>query len=461
MNSHRFSSDSAVPFCVDVVEAGKRARQRRVKCEIGKNIQFSTVGLQSYFFADWSEIAVDLLLVAAAIEFCDRAKARPRLGWSRAFQLRIPVHDVSLWQDPRAVGALTSAINFLTGDLWAIDFVARTMPAERINEVALPLPADVSVIMPYSGGLDSRAVAALLAADHNYALVRVRLGASGPELKRHRKARQPFTDVPYTVSLGDLPMRESSARSRGFKFAAVTGVAAYLAKATEIVVSESGQGALGPVLVVSGQAYADYRSYPAFTVRMEELFKILLDRKLKYRFPRIWHTKGETLAQSAGLMGSTDPWWTGRSCWQGARQVSVNKTLRQCGICAACLLRRLSVHAAGLDEPANGYVWEDLRAPSFEDSAAVGFTRHTKALREYMIAGVRHLDDLASMAGSAISDPALRRISGELAVPLQLSREDVRDNLQSLLSRHRKEWLAFLDSLGPDSFVTKHASARQ
>jgi len=457
MNSHPFSADSAVPFSVDVVEAGQAARRSKIKCEIGKNIRFSTEGLQSYFFADWTEIAVDLLLVAAAIEFCDKAKARPALGWSRSFQLRIPVHDVTLWQERRVGDALTSAINFLTGDLWEVKFVARKTPAERVDQAPLHLAPGISVIMPHSGGLDSRAVAALLAADHKQALVRVRLGTSGPELKRHRKARQPFADVPYRVSMGDLPVRESSARSRGFKFAAITGVAAYLAKTTDIVVSESGQGALGPVLVVSGQAYADYRSYPAFTARMEALFDVLLNHKPKYRFPRIWHTKGETLAQSVGLMDATDPWWSGRSCWQGARQVSVDKKMRQCGICAACMLRRLSVHAAGLDEPTSGYVWEDLRATSFQDSAAVGFTRHTKALREYMIAGVRHL---AAMAGSAIDDPAIRRVSGELAVLLEQSREDVMDNIQGLLFRHRAEWLAFLDSLGPDSFVTKHASLR-
>jgi len=191
---------------------------------------------------------------------------------------------------------------------------------------------------------------------------------------------------------------------------------------------------------------------------MEDLFEILLKHRPQYRFPRIWHTKGETLAQSVGLMDSADPWWSGRSCWQGQRQVSVDKKLRQCGICAACMLRRMSVHAAGLDEPASGYVWEDLRAASFEDSAAVGFTHHTTALREYMIAGVRHLDDLAAMAGSAIDDPAIRRISGELAVLLRQSAGDTREPLQALLHRHRAEWLAFLRSLGPDSFVTKHAS---
>jgi hypothetical protein len=90
-------------------------------------------------------------------------------------------------------------------------------------------------------------------------------------------------------------------------------------------------------------------------------------------------------------------------------------------------------------------------------TASVGFR---KKLREYMIAGVRHLDDLAAMAGSAIDDPAIRRISGELAVLLRQSAGDAREHLQALLHRHRAEWLAFLQSLGPDSFVTKHASLR-
>jgi hypothetical protein len=260
--------------------------------------------------------------------------------------------------------------------------------------------------------------------------------------------------------MGDLHARESSVRSRGFKFAVVTGVAAYLARAKEIIVSESGQGALGPVLAVSGQSYADYRNYPAFTTRMEELLELVLQHRPQFRFPRIWNTKGETLAQSVGLMNGTDSWWLGRSCWQGARQVSVNKKLRQCGICAACMLRRLSVHAAHLEEPASGYVWENLRASRFEEGAASGFIHQTRALREYMIAGVLHLDHLAAMAGSVIYDPVISRISGELAPLMKQRHENVKALLQGLLHRHRAEWLAFLESLGPDSFVTKLASLR-
>jgi hypothetical protein len=260
--------------------------------------------------------------------------------------------------------------------------------------------------------------------------------------------------------MGDRRARETSARSRGFKFAAVTGIAAALAKASEIIVTESGQGALGPILTVSGQAYADYRSYPAFTARMEDLLALVLGHRPHYQFPRLWHTKGETLAAWAGAMKGGEDWWMARSCWQGSRQVAIDHTRRQCGVCAACLLRRLSVHAAGLEEPASGYVWENLRASDFEGGAVAGAPRPTGAMREYMIAGVLHLDQLATMAGSVLHEPVINRISGELAPLLKQRRDAVKTRLQAMLQRHRVEWLAFLDSLGPDSFVTRQASCR-
>ena len=455
-----FPADSAAPVRVDVVDAGRSARRGTLRCEIGRNIKFSTAGLESWFFADSNPAVFDLLVVAAAVEFCDRLKARPVHRWSRSFELRIPVHDLTLWRQARVDEALTGALNFLTGDQWDIEFVARKAPAERGGQQPLRLEPGISIVMPYSGGLDSRAVAALFDAEHRQRLVRVHLGSAGSEAKRLGKAHQPFATVPYRVPMGDRRARETSARSRGFKFAAITGVAASLAKASEIIVSESGQGALGPILAVSGQAYADYRSYPAFTARMEELLALVLGHRPHYRFPRLWHTKGETLAEWAGVMNDGERWWTGRSCWQGSRQVAIDHTRRQCGVCAACLLRRLSVHAAGLEEPASCYVWEDLRAPHFENSAVAGAGDPTGAMHEYMIAGVLHLDQIAGMAGSALHEPVISRISGELASLLKQPRGEAKARLQGMLQRHRAEWLAFLDSLGPDSFVTKQASCR-
>ncbi len=69
---------------------------------------------------------------------------------------------------------------------------------------------------------------------------------------------------------------ESSARSRGFKFAVLSGLAAYLAKANKVFVPESGQGALGPAIVTVGQAYEDFRNHPRFTKKMSAFLKALL-----------------------------------------------------------------------------------------------------------------------------------------------------------------------------------------
>ena len=455
-----FSADGAEPVRIDVLETKGSARRNAEPCRIGEHIRFSTEGLESYFFAAWDATAVDLLLVAAAVEFCDKMKPRPAHGWSRSFDLRVPVHDVDRWREASVHDHLVAALGFLTGDRWHIEFVPRKTAEQPVPQAPLGLPSQARTIIPYSGGLDSRAVAGLVAAERKNALVRVRLGSSGPEERRQRRARQPFTAVPYRVSLRERRPQESSARSRGFKFAAVTAVAAHLANALDILVPESGQGALGPVLVVSGQSYADYRNHPAFTERIEAFLNALLGRRPTYRFPRIWSTKGETLAAYVRLGQVSDRWWEGRSCWQQARQASVNGKLRQCGICAACLLRRLSVHAAGLEEPQNIYVWENLGAATFEEGAAVGFTRMTGALRDYAIAGVLHLDHLAAMADSSLHKTIVNRVSREVALSLHEDADEAKVKLLDLLLRHRAEWLAFLDRLGRNSFVTKLASVQ-
>lgn len=454
------SADWIEPVRVDVVEPGGRSRRGAMRCAIGEHIRFSTEGLQTYFFATWDETAVDLLLVAAAVEFCDRVEARPAQSWSRTFDLRVPVHDVGRWRDTGVHGPLVAALGFLAGDRWQIEFVRRRTAAQPVDQAPLGFSSQARFIIPYSGGVDSRAVAELASAENKDTLVRVRLGSSGPEEQRQRRARRPFTAVPYRVPLREFRAQESSARSRGFKFAAVTGVAAHLAGTRDIIVPESGQGALGPALVVSGQSYADYRNHPAFTARMEQFLEALFGKRPNYQFPRIWSTKGETLAAFAGLGRISDGWWECRSCWQQPRQASVDGKLRQCGICAACMLRRLSVHAAGLEESQTGYVWEDLRAPILEGGAATSFTRMTSALREYAIAGVLHLDHLAAIAGSPKHDPIVKRVSREAASALHQDAGDANLALSGLLRRHRAEWLAFLDWLGPASFVTKLASVR-
>lgn len=438
---------------VAVLEKGQRAPADWHACVIGINLDFSTERLESYCLASWRPVIFDALLVAAAVEFCDRIQKRPVLSWGRDFSLTVPVHDVALWSGKPVGSALIDALEFLTGDKWQIEFTPRRKPHEVNRQAHLPIPPGITTIIPFSDGIDSRAVSALKEEELGSHLCRVKLGPTKGDKHRFGRQRQPFTTVPYEVKIGKRSS-ESSARSRGFKFATVSGIAAYLVEATEIIVPESGQGALGPVLVPTGQGYEDYRNHPFFTDRMERYFKALFGIDVHFIFPRLWFTKGETLAEYAALRGKTAH-VDANSCWQQNRHVPVDKHRRQCGICAACMLRRLSVHAADLREPRETYVWENLDAGTFEEGTAKAFDKKkiTRALREYAIAGTLHLDHLAGLRNSALHAGSLKRQAYQLSQSRKLSPEEAEAHLNRLLSKHESEWQNFIRSLGSKSFI--------
>lgn len=439
---------------VHVAEPGAREVKDFVRCEIDRNIDFSTDSLASYFFAQWRPEAYDALLVAAAVEFADRSRRRSTMRWDRDVRLRIPVHDVDLWRQASVSEALKDALDYLTGDSWAISFYARKRKAVRPEQSSFELPIDVEAVIPFSNGLDSRAVAGLKAQSLGQRLVRIRLSSKLQDSEGLKGRHLAFTKIPYEVK-GDLV--ESSARSRGFKFAVISGIAAFLSGAHTIIVPESGQGALGPSLVPVGQTYEDYRSHPTYTRKMERFFKALFGRDIQFEFPQLWKTKAETLKAFIDECGDSS--WTGtRSCWQQNRQVGVDGKRRQCGICAACMLRRMSIHAAGALEPREHYVWERLNVSTFEKGATAQFPEHlfTDKLRDYAIAGTLHLDHLAALRRASESRqleiPAYR-----LANALNMERTAVRRNLQRLVTKHAEEWSSFVQSLGPRSFIADWA----
>jgi hypothetical protein len=446
----------AIPVRIDAVEPDQPVREGARNAVLGEAITLSIDGLKDFFFAEWRSDLVDLLIIAAAVEYCDLSVRRPAWGWARSFDLRIAVHDESIWNADSVRLALEQALSFLTGDRWALSFVKRLNAVAKVGQRKLELDTPDRVIIPYSDGLDSRAVAALVEAEEKDGLVRVRLGSKGADTTGKSKKHRRFTAVPFEVKLRKRERVESSARSRGFKFAVITGIAAQLAGVDRIIVTESGQGALGPILASTGQTYPDYRVHPAFTQRVERLFEALTGKAPRYDYPRIWHTKGETLEAACNLR-APPTWHDTRSCWQDARRVSFEGRRRQCGICAACMLRRMSIHRAQIEEAASEYIWENLAASEVREGAVAGFSRMSRAFEEYAIAGTLHLDHLAGIARSTLHRPHVRRVARETAEALGSTIEEGERHMNDLLDRHRAEWLDFLVSLGRRSFVARIA----
>ena len=437
---------------IEVLEPGQSASPGAVACELGRHIRFTTERLQDYCFVRWEPVIFDALLVAAAVEFADRIVGRPEQTWQRHFSIRIPVHEPERWNASDAGIALVKAVQFLTGDHWQFEFVPRVRSEAPPPTNRLDFQQTNRVVVPFSEGMDSFAVAGLLEAQLGANLIRVRMGSKVNDRPAAQGQPGLFTSIPYEVRAAGHRFYESSGRSRGFKFAILSGLTAYLLKADEIVLPESGQGALGPVLLPVGQGYEDYRNHPLFTERMERFLNALFGHSVRFTFPRLWNTKGETLREYVASANGQAEWQATRSCWQ-KRYVSVDGRRRQCGVCAACMLRRMSVHAAGLSEPRETYVWERLDVAEFKEGAPASFDKNIGAMREYAIAGILHMDHMAELGTAAPGAASVKRHAGELARARKLDVDDVEAKLSRLFARHASEWKAFVDALGDRSFV--------
>lgn len=251
----------------DVLESDQPARMGRAALRLDRDIHFTTEALESYAFSRWEPLLFDAMVVAAAVEYADKSILRPRHGWARSFELQIPVHDAARWNAPSVLNSLQDAASIVTGDRWRFEFVGRRNPAKASpSSNYLSLPVQTEAILAFSDGMDSRAVGGLIGRDLDSKLVRVRVGPKTVDRPRARELREPFTSVPYSIKYA-RKNKETSARSRGFKFALVTALAAYLTGAKKIVLPESGQGAIGPALITVGHGYPDYRNHPVFTDR--------------------------------------------------------------------------------------------------------------------------------------------------------------------------------------------------
>jgi len=236
---------------IDVVEPGRKARRDHLAFDLGRDVRFSTAALESYAFARWEPVVHDLMIVAAAIEYADKIVKRRASAWARRIALRIPVHEPARWNAPAVAEALRDAAEFLTGDYWDLSFVRRGKDESGPPTEPLNLGISVDAVLPFSDGMDSRAVAGIETARLGNRLVPVRVGSKTSDRPRNSAQRVPFTSIPYDV-VSNMPNREASARSRGFKFAVISGIAAYLTDAPNIIVPESGQGAIGPAILRVG-----------------------------------------------------------------------------------------------------------------------------------------------------------------------------------------------------------------
>ena len=432
---------------IALVEKGEQAPRGWFALQKDRDFSFSTEPVRRSTLAEWEEVIQDAMVVSAAVEYADYATKRRAGSWERSLSIDVPVHESDRWNAPAVVGSLRGALGLLTGDSWRFSFRDKNRTDHEPLPSYMSLESETDACMPYSSGMDSMAVSQIekRALGSRLLLVRVH-EASIPTQSRDA----PFVGVPYSIAYG-RSRRETSGRTRGFRFALISGIAAYLAEAPRVLLPESGQGAIGPAIITVGHSYPDYRNHPLFARSMERFLKALLGVQIHYELPRLWHTKGETLSEFIQLKPGDD-WHGTRSCWRDARWCSVNGKRRQCGICAACMLRRMSVHAAARQEPSSAYVAANMDAKSLDASVDSSFTKHRGRFRDYAIAGVRHMKHMADL----VREEQRERVAGHAALlgpALDVEVQEAEQRILTLFEKHREEWKAYLGSLHETSFV--------
>jgi len=420
--------------------------------------------LSRYCLRDLDPVIDDMVLLAGAVAFSDRVVARKTsVGWRRNLQVSIPVHNPDFWSETKLSRSVTSTLDALTGDNWTLMFKARRRRTQVKPQSILPLGVLPSLVMPYSDGLDSFAAARLVSARNpGISLVLVTTGRRRtPALDTSNSAFQSQmyrVSIPFRLLRGNGRVRycEPSYRSRAFVFGVMAGIAAHLLQVPRIFISESGQGALGPWLLPVGNEAPDVRMHPLFTSQFAATLKLILGTEVAHVHPQLWKTKGETLSELKDL-GAVDGWWLTSSCARDPRHVALGNRRIQCGICAGCLLRRQSLHTAGLKNDEERYLWNDLSAPSLK-KAVNGCKRATSKNDEQQ--ALCAVLEMQHFAEAALADELIRIRALELCAVVSEPHAEVQKKLNQLVSTHAAEWKQFLTHLGPRSFIKTWLESR-
>lgn len=443
-------------------ESPQRVPQGAIPCVIGRDIQMRPDVLGTYCFKEISSRAEDLIIIAGVVAFSDRAVSRKlSISWFRQIDVTIPVLDPDFWRQSHITNALRNLLNLLTGDAWSLHFSARSK--RLVVEGTPPLgfiTNEQPIVMPYSDGMDSFAVARLLENKNpDTPLLMVTAGNLRDVDQARRKTRldgrRLRLSLPFRISQEQgVRLRESSYRTRALVYGVMGAIAAQLSGADRVVVSESGQGSLGPWLVPVGNEALDLRMHPAYTKELAQLVSLTLDIHINYEHPQLWSTKGQTL-QDLSKLNLSSGWENTHSCARDARHMSYGGTRLQCGVCAACLLRRMSIHSAGLDDSLDKYMWQDLSAGDLDD-AVIDPTRGpaTKGDRGHAICGALAMAQLAELAEPAHSTYVQGKAQ-ELAHLCGERIDLIQDKLFGLIRQHATEWQQFVESHGPSSYLAE------
>ena len=395
-------------------------------------------------------LLADLVNISVSVHLADRLALRERWIAGRSVQccrtldLTIAVNDVARWSDSKILSQLNQVLAFLSHDNWSFRFVARNH--RRASEAQQFLFENKNHERPivglFSGGLDSFAGTAIqMAQNAGRKFIGVSAAPTNIHLGRQRAQFQALcsalridgTHVVFEYSMRGAAktIQEPTRRTRAFAFLILGAVTALAAGADRLYVHENGFGAIN-IPYDSSQVGVDMTRamHPTNLANVAELISTITMSDFSIVNDCVFLTKGEMCSHDSVKLVAQGLAHT-FSC-DGMTHAGLH-----CGYCTSCLLRRMSVEAAGL----TAYD----RAKYLHDLSAAGHSAKPRHVR-----GLMSMTWQAMRLRQCLSTPApwdaLTREFPEIqmaAAELVGSSPDVADRLCGLYKQHVSQWLSF------------------
>src|SRR5262249_53990317 len=141
--------------------------------------------------------------------------------------------------------------------------------------------------------------------------------------------------------------------------------------------------------------------YPGFLSRLSKLIEVLFHKEIEFEQPALLLTKGQVLEDLAKLEQPSS-WVHKWSCSHDQRHASRDGKRIHCGVCGGCILRRVSMLAANIQDPTD-YLFSSLNANEIEKALSSESKVHSiKAMKDVAGNTMRDMQRLADYAQSTV-----------------------------------------------------------
>jgi 7-cyano-7-deazaguanine synthase in queuosine biosynthesis len=411
------------------------------------------------FGSEINSLHLDWIDIAIAVYVADRLSLREiekyRNNWKRTFNLKIAVRNLETWLSQDVQAELKNVLNFYTDDDWEFEFV-KLETDERMKAInnKLPLPPNEKPrVALFSGGLDSfaGAVQELFSdKESSFIFVSGRTNSRQEYLQKQqiKELREKYKNqeiIHHIIDFGfnwnglPHPKEENSQRTRGFVFTTLGVVTALNAGINTLEIYENGIGAINLPYDKSQVGTMNSRGVnPLSLLRMERFIQTLTKQKFQIENLYLFETKGK-MCRHQSVKGLADAISLTFSC-DGFPVHTAGKS--QCGVCTSCLLRRLSVEVADLNDFDDGENYlTDLGSLTFNPSFA---QLNDLRVMEWQYQIIKnHLSAENPWQALVYEFPVLQSIVSEFDAYKNFQTEDIQNKILRLFSRYCEEWENF------------------